>query len=119
MGLVTSGRLQPVLQATVSNDLSLNPFSFGQDGWTAPEVDVGRGEIVDALVIAAVGVVVDEGRDLGFELAAQEGVFPQDAGFLGLVPPLDLAPGPWMIRRAAQVLDLSLLEPPREVPPRA
>ena len=49
-----------MLQAAVSDGLSLDPFSFGQDGWTASEVDVGRGEIVDALVIAAVVVVVDD-----------------------------------------------------------
>jgi hypothetical protein len=79
--VVKSGGLQPVLQAAVSKGLSLDPFSFGQDGWTAPEVDVGRGEIVDALVIAAVVVVVDEGRDLGFEIAGKEVVFQQDAVF--------------------------------------
>src|ERR1700704_28128 len=106
-----SGGRQPVLQAAVSNGLSLDPFSFGQDGWTAPEVDVGRGEIVDALVIAAVVVVVDEGRDLGFEIAGQEVVFQQDAVFEGLVPALDLALGHWMIGRAAQVLDAAGTEP--------
>src|SRR5881392_2759163 len=82
--------LQPVLQAAVSNGLSLDPFSFGQDGWTASKVDVGRGEIVDALVVSAVVVVVDEGRDLGFEVAGQEVVFQQDAVFESLVPALDL-----------------------------
>jgi len=38
---------------------------------TAPEVDVGRGEIVDALVIAPVVVVRDECIDLSFEIAGQ------------------------------------------------
>src|SRR5947207_5047691 len=80
--MVKSGGLQPVLQAAVSNGLSLDPFSLGQDGWAASEVDVGRGEIVDALVVAAVVVVVDEGRDLGFEIAGQEVVFQQDGPFL-------------------------------------
>src|SRR5205814_10160561 len=66
--MVKSGGLQPVLQAAISNGLSLDPFSIGQDGWAASEVNVGRGEIVDALVVAAVVVVViDKGRDLGFE----------------------------------------------------
>ena len=107
--------LQPVLQAAVSNGLSLDPFSFGQDGWTAPEVDVGWGEIVDALVVAAVVVVADEGRDLGFEIAGQEVVFQQDAVFECLVPALDLALGHRMIRRAAQMLDLAVVEPPGQV----
>ena len=67
--MVNSGGLQPVLQAAGSNGLSLDPFSFGHDGWAASEVDVGRGEIIDALVVAAVVVVIDKGRDLGFEVA--------------------------------------------------
>ena len=49
-----------VKQPTVLDGLALDPFSFQQDGLTAPEVDVGRGEIVDALVIAPVVVVRDE-----------------------------------------------------------
>jgi len=67
--MVKSGGLQPVLQAASSNGLSLDPFSIGQDGWAASEVNVGRGEIVDALVVAAMVVVIDKGRDLGFEVA--------------------------------------------------
>jgi hypothetical protein len=49
--------------------LAFDPFSVDQDGLAAPEIDVGRGEIVDALVIAAVVVIGDESRDLGFEIA--------------------------------------------------
>ena len=37
-----------VKQPTVLDGLAFDPFSFQQDGLTAPEVDVGRGEIVDA-----------------------------------------------------------------------
>src|SRR5947207_11027924 len=109
--MVKSGGLQAVLQAAISNGLSLDPFSFGQDGWAASEVDVGRGKIVDALVIAAVVVVVDEGRDLGFEVAGQEVVFQQDAGFESLVPALDLALGHWMIAGAAQGPDIAVVDP--------
>jgi hypothetical protein len=32
-----------VKQPTVLNGLAFDPFSFQQDGFTAPEVDVGRG----------------------------------------------------------------------------
>ena len=84
-------------------------------GATPPAVDVGRGEIVDALVVAAVVVVVDEGRDLGFEIAGQEVIFQQDAVFECLVPALDLALGHRMIGRTAQVLDLAVVEPPGQV----
>ncbi len=60
-----------MLQATFLDCVSFDPFSFQQDGLTAPEVDVGRGEIVDALVIAPVVVVRDECIDLSFEIAGQ------------------------------------------------
>jgi hypothetical protein len=31
-----------VKQASVLDGFAFDPFSFQQDGWTAPEVDVGR-----------------------------------------------------------------------------
>ena len=61
-----------MLQASVGNRVSLDPLSFCQDTGAAPEVDVGWGEIVDALVVTAVVVVVDEGGDLGFEVAGRK-----------------------------------------------
>ena len=39
---------------------SFDPFSFEKDGLSAAEVDVGRREIVQALVITAMIVVIDE-----------------------------------------------------------
>jgi len=44
-------------------------------------------------MIALVIVMLDEGADLGLEIAGQEVVFEQDAVFEGLVPALDLALG--------------------------
>jgi hypothetical protein len=67
-----------VKQPTVLDGLAFDPFSFQQDGLTAPEVDVGRGEIVDALVIAPEVVVRDECIDLSFEIAGQIIVLAQD-----------------------------------------
>jgi hypothetical protein len=84
--LLISGGLQLMLEATVGDSLSLDPLSFCQDGATPPAVDVGRGEIVDALVVSAVVVVGNEGFDLGFEIAGQEVIFQQDAVLEGLVP---------------------------------
>ena len=56
-------------QASVLDGLSFDPFSeFQQDGLAAPEVDVGRGEVGDGLVISQVVVVGDEGGDLGLEI---------------------------------------------------
>ena len=45
----------------------------------APEIDVGRREIVEALVVAAMVVVIDRGRDLLLEINWEEVVFEQDA----------------------------------------
>ena len=100
-----------MLQAAIGNGLSFNPFSFCQDDGAASEVDVGGGEVADALVVAAVVVVVDERRDLGLEIARQEVIFQQDAIFERLVPALDLALGHRMIGRTAQVLDVAVAKP--------
>ena len=80
-----------MLQAPLFDGLSLDPFSLQQDGLAAPEVDVGGGKIVEALVVASMVVVLDEGGDLGFEIARQEIVFEQDAVLQCLMPALDLA----------------------------
>ena len=58
-------------QASVLDGFAFDPFSFQQDGLTAPEVDIGRRQIVDALVVAQVIVVGDEGFDPSLELAGQ------------------------------------------------
>ena len=97
-----------MLQAPQFDGPSLDPFSLQQDGLAAPEVDVGWGEIVEALVVAPMIVVVDEGGDLGFEITRQEVVLQQDAVLQRLVPALDLALGLRMARRAAGVIDVSI-----------
>ncbi len=48
-------------------------------------------------MVPLVIVVVDEGRDLSFEIAGQEVVFQQDAILQGLVPALNLDLGLGMI----------------------
>ena len=68
-----------MLQATICDGLAFDPFAFEEDGVSAPEVNVGRSEIVEALVIAVMVVVLDEGGDLAFEIAGQVVVFKQDA----------------------------------------
>jgi hypothetical protein len=59
------------------------PFLVLPGWWTVSEVDVGWYEIVDALVVAVVVVVVDEGLDLGFEIAGQKVVSPAGCGSSG------------------------------------
>ena len=82
--------MQLMLQATVCDCLSFDPFAFEEDGVGVPEVDVSRGKIVEALVIAGMVVMRDEGRDLAFEVAGQVIVLKQDAVLERLMPALDL-----------------------------
>ncbi len=55
-------------------------------GFITPEVDVCGCDVVQALVLALVVVVVDEGFNLSFEIAWQKAVFQQDEVLQGLMP---------------------------------
>src|SRR5260370_24814056 len=83
--------LAAVYQASVLDSLSFDPFSFQQDGLSAPEVDISRGEIGDGLVVSQVIVVGDEGSDLGVEIARKIVVLQKDAVLERLMPALDFA----------------------------
>ena len=61
--------MQLMVQATVCECLTLDPFAFEEDGLGSSEVDISGREIAEALVIASMVVVLDEGRDLAFEIA--------------------------------------------------
>lgn len=74
------------------------------------EVEVGRGEIVEALVISAVIVMLDEGCDLGFEVLLEEVVFQEDAVLQRLVPAFDLALGLRMAGSTMHLGDLVFLQ---------
>jgi len=58
--------------------------AFQQDGLAPAKADVGRCQVLQAFVIAAVIVVIDEVRDLGFEIAGQVIVLKQNAILEGL-----------------------------------
>ena len=47
-------------QAAVLDGLSFDPFSFEQDGVASAEVNIGRRQVADGLVVAPVVVVIDE-----------------------------------------------------------
>jgi len=100
-----------MLQTTIGDGLAFDPFAFEEDGLGSPEVDVSRSEIVEALVIAGMVVVLDEGRDLAFEIAGQVVMLEQDAVLERLMPALDFALGLRMERRAADMLDVPLVQP--------
>jgi hypothetical protein len=58
-----------VKRASYFDGFSFVPFSLFQNGLTAPEVDVGGLEVLQALMVAMVVVVIDEGVDLLSEIA--------------------------------------------------
>ena len=58
-----------MLQATVCDGSKLDAVSFGEDRLGSAEVNISRREVFDALMIANVIVVLDEGADLSFEIA--------------------------------------------------
>ena len=45
-----------MVRAALGDGLAFDPFSLQRDGLAAPEVDVGRGWISDALMVAAIVV---------------------------------------------------------------
>jgi hypothetical protein len=71
-----------MLQATGCDGCTLDAFTRGEDG---------RGQVAQALVIADVVIVLDEGINLPFKIAGQVAVFEQNAVLQGLVPSLDLS----------------------------
>ena len=58
-----------MLQAAVCDSFAFNTLTFCEDCFSPAEVDVSRREVFDALMIADVIVVLDEGADLSFEVA--------------------------------------------------
>jgi hypothetical protein len=97
------GCLLLVQQAAIGNCLSFDPFPFDQNGLASSEVDVGRCEIADALMISQVIIIGDEGLDLAFEIAWWVIVLEQDPVLECLMPALDLALGHRMVRCARYV----------------
>ena len=75
------------------------------------EIDIIRGQVVQALVIAPVDVPVDKGRDLSLQRARQVVILQQDAVLHGLMPAFDLALCLGMCARAADMLDAVLRQP--------
>ncbi|MGY4403892.1 hypothetical protein ACVIYL_004695 [Bradyrhizobium sp. USDA 3315] len=75
-----------MLQAAVRDGVALDAFAFCEDHPSPAEVDIGRREVIDALMAADVIVVFDEGPDLSFEVAGQVVVVEQNAVLEGLVP---------------------------------
>ena len=104
-----------MLQAPSFERLSFDPFSLQQDFLAAPAVDIGRREVAEAFVVAAVIVMADERVDLRFEIAGQIVVLQQDAVLERLVPAFDLALGHRVVGRTAHMIHILLIEPVGEI----
>ena len=100
-----------MLQAALSDCLFLDPFPFSQDGFVPAEVNVSRCDVAQALVVALVVIVIDEGLDLAFEIAWQVIVLQQEAVFHCLMPTFDLALGLRVERSTAHIIHLLTFQP--------
>jgi hypothetical protein len=90
--------------------LSLNPFALIEDGSRPSEVGIGRRHVAQRFVITLMVVMLDEGLDLGLEVAGQEVVFQEDAVFQGLVLAFDLSLGLRVQRGTAHMAHLPGLD---------
>ena len=104
-----------MLQASILDCETFDPFSLHEDFTAAPEVDVGGREIVQALVIATMVIVLDESANFCIQIAGKIIVIQQDAVLERLMPAFDLALRLRMQRRAAHMFDVTLTEPFREI----
>ena len=87
-------------QSTMLDGFLFDAMSFLQNRLAPAKVDVRRGQIFQALVVALVVVVLDEAPDLCFEIARQVIVLQQYLVLERLMPTLDLALGLWVIPSA-------------------
>lgn len=83
-----------MLQVPIFNGLSFDPFTLFEDGLSPAKVGISGRDVFQALVIALVVVVLDEGVDLGFKVTGQEVVFQQD-GVLVRLNSQVLRPAHW------------------------
>ena len=97
--------------ASLFDGLSFDGFPSFEYVQSSAEVDVSRRQVVQALVVSAIVVVVDELADAVFELTWQIVVLQQDPVFHRAVISLDLALGHRVIRPAADVANAFVLEP--------
>jgi len=92
-------------QAALLDGPALDAPPLQQDGLPPAEIDIRRGQIVQALVIALVVILLDKLLDLSLQRARQVVILQQDAVLHGLMPALVLALCLGMGGRAADMLD--------------
>ena len=99
-----------MLQPSLSDCLLLDLLSHLQDLRAATVIDVGGPEVVQALVIALVVVMVDEGADLALQITGQIVVFQENPVLHRLMPSLDLALGLGMVWRTTHMIHAFVLK---------
>ena len=87
-----------MLQSAFSDCLFLDLLSHFQDLRASAVIDVGGCQVGQALVVAMVVVVIDEGADPAFQVAGQEVVLQVNPVLHCLVPALNLTLGLRMVR---------------------
>src|SRR5262249_21485796 len=97
--------------ASLLDSFSFDLFPPFENGLAAPEVDVSRRQVVQALVVSTVVVVADELLDALFELSWQVVVVQQDPVFHRAMISLDLALRHRVVSPAADMSDAVVLEP--------
>src|SRR6266478_3524999 len=97
--------------ASLLDGFSFDLFPPFENSLAAPEVDVSRRQVVQALVVSTVVVVPDELLDAVFELSWQVVVVRQDPVFHRAMISLDLALRHRVVRPAADMSDAVVLEP--------
>lgn len=71
LGLFLSG-VRLVLQAEIGDGHSLDALALGKNGLAAPEMDIGRRQVLQAFMGAGVVVVGDKSIDALFEFARRK-----------------------------------------------
>jgi len=66
-------------QAALLDGPALDALTLQQDGLRPAEIDISRGQIVPALVVAPVVILLDKGLNLGLQRARQLVIFQQNA----------------------------------------
>jgi hypothetical protein len=98
-------------QAAVLDGPALDALALQKDRLPPAEIDISRGQIVEALVITPVAILLDKLGDLSLQRARQVVILQQDEVLHGLVPAFDLALGLGMGGRATDMLDAILRQP--------
>ena len=80
-----------VAQAAIREGLTRDPRLLLEGSFAAAELDVGGGEVAEALASASVVIVFVKGGDPRLQFARQVGVFEQYAVVERLMPAPDLA----------------------------